>query len=82
MEPAGFPGLSEVEGSLRQPGALGFKRRELRGQAGPATRQSIAVPDSGPPRARLTARRPGEPAGGARIVHHLNFAPTSATERE
>jgi len=31
MEPAGFPGLSEVEGSLREPGANGLNRSELRG---------------------------------------------------
>jgi hypothetical protein len=30
MEPAGFPGLSHAEGSLREPGANGLN--ELRGQ--------------------------------------------------
>ena len=32
MEPAGFPGLSEVEGSLREPEASGLSRSELRVQ--------------------------------------------------
>jgi hypothetical protein len=46
------------------------------------THQSIAVLESGPPRRRLMARRPGEAAGGVRIVHHLSSTPTSAIERE